>query len=90
MGYREGIEEDAFHRVKPKPEEVEEYEREGCLGCRGWSNTALFMDFEVVGSHVKESTECVFLSRLEITRLKFRLYGEEGCIGRGEYVFHCN
>jgi len=60
MGYREGIEEDAFHRVKPQPEHVEEYEREGCLGCRGRSNRALFMDFEVVGSHVKKVQSVCF------------------------------
>jgi len=51
MGNREGIEEDAFHRVKPDPEPVEPCEREGYLGCRGRSNSAVLEDFDVVGSH---------------------------------------
>jgi len=60
MGYREGIEEDAFDRVKPEPEHVEEYEREGCLGCRGRSNRALLVDFDVVGSHVEKAENLCF------------------------------
>jgi len=60
MGYREGIEEDAFDRVKPEPENVEEYEREGCLGCRGRSNRALLVDFDVVGSHVEKAENLCF------------------------------
>ncbi|RDX58081.1 hypothetical protein CR513_62629, partial [Mucuna pruriens] len=57
----EGVEEDALHWVEAEPEQVEESEREGCLGRRRRrGHTVLLVDFDVVRSHWKQRNEYCF------------------------------